>query len=92
MRSGPTRPSSPHERGRLLARVIATLNEAHVPHMPVGSFASMAHGAPRATQDIDIVIDPTPASLDRFLTGVSDDDLYVSPSATEALERRDQFN
>jgi hypothetical protein len=76
----------------LLRRVVTALDEAGVPYMLVGSFASMSHGAPRATQDIDIVIDPTPESLDRFLAGQESGGLYVSPSAREALANRDQFN
>lgn len=76
-----------------LGWVVAALDAAGIPHMLVGSFASMAHGAPRATQDIDLVIDPTPAALDRFLAGFADDDrVYVSSSAQAALAERDQFN
>jgi hypothetical protein len=39
----------------LLRTVVAALDDAGIPHMLVGSFASMSHGAPRATQDIDMV-------------------------------------
>ena len=49
--------------------------------MLVGSFASTSHGAPRTTQDIDIVIDPSVDALDRFVAGLDRDRLYVSPSA-----------
>ena len=77
----------------LLRRVVAALDASEIPHMLVGSFASMSHGAPRATQDIDIVIDPTPEALDRFLAAfVEDDAIYVSSSAQGALAARDQFN
>jgi hypothetical protein len=76
----------------LLRRVVEALDEAEIPYMLVGSFASTLHGAPRMTQDIDIVIDPTPDGLDRFLAELGADDLYVSPSARDALMARDQFN
>ena len=78
--------------GELLRRVVEALEAADIPYMVVGSFASTWHGAPRTTQDIDIVIDPTPAGLDRFLEDLDRDDLYVSPSARQTLETRDQFN
>ncbi len=76
----------------LLCEVVKALDDAGIPHMLVGSFASTAHGAPRSTQDIDIVIDPTADALDRFLGAFDLKDVYVSPSAPVALANRDQFN
>jgi hypothetical protein len=76
----------------LLRDVVRALDAAGVPYMLVGSFASASHGAPRATQDIDVVIDPTPEALDRFVAAFDSDSTYVSPSAQAALTRRDQFN
>ena len=49
------------------------------------------HGAPRATQDIDLVIDPTADALERFVAAF-DPDVYIGPSPQDALSRRDQFN
>src|SRR5688572_16767899 len=61
--------------------------------MIVGSFASSAHGEPRLTQDIDIVIDPTAAQLDQLCAAFPADTYYVSPDAArDALSRRTQFN
>jgi hypothetical protein len=77
--------------GDLLREVVRALDDAGIPHMLVGSFASTSHGAPRATQDIDIVIDPAPEALDRFLAAFGPD-VYVDPSAREAVANRDQFN
>ncbi len=54
-----------------LTRVVGALDGAGVPYMLAGSFASSHHGVPRATQDIDIVVDPTFASFDRFLSALS---------------------
>jgi len=77
----------------LLQIVVAALDDARIPHMLVGSFASMSHGAPRATQDIDMVIDPTPEQLDRFAASFDPDRYYVNGlEAQEALAARDQFN
>ena len=50
-----------------LRYVRAAFETAGVPYMLAGSVASAAYGHIRATQDIDIVIDPSPRSLDRFL-------------------------
>ena len=76
-----------------LARVVAALDGAGVPYMLAGSFASSHHGAPRTTQDIDIVVDPTFDSLDAFLKAMQVQDVYVDADvARSELKRRGQFN
>ncbi|MGN6106037.1 MAG: hypothetical protein ACTHU0_13095 [Kofleriaceae bacterium] len=40
--------------------------------MIAGSFASTFHGVPRATHDIDIVIDPSRSALDALLRSFDD--------------------
>ena len=42
----------------VIHRFAALLEVAGMPYMLTGSFASGYHGAPRATQDIDLVISP----------------------------------
>jgi hypothetical protein len=77
----------------LLRDVVHALDDAGIPHMIVGSFASTSYGAPRATQDIDIVIDPTAEALDAFVASFDTDTIYLSPNAARAaLAARDQFN
>ena len=44
------------------------LDSAGIPYMLTGSYASSVHGAPRATQDLDIVIAPTRGQLLELLT------------------------
>ena len=46
--------------------MIAALDAAGIPHMLTGSFASGYHGAPRASQDIDLVIAPSEAQIQQF--------------------------
>ena len=76
----------------VLGYILDALEETGIPYMIVGSFASGFHGEFRATQDADIVIDPTPEQLQAFLAGVGDD-FHVSPeAAAKALARRGQFN
>jgi hypothetical protein len=77
----------------VFARVRAALEAAGVPHMLTGSFASSFHGAPRATQDIDIVIAPSREQLLALIAQFPADMYYVSrDAALEALARHDQFN
>jgi predicted nucleotidyltransferase len=40
----------------ILRAITKLLDDAEIPYMVVGSFASMAHGEPRTTHDLDIVI------------------------------------
>jgi hypothetical protein len=75
-----------------LAELAGRLEAAGIPYMVAGSHASSYHGQPRATQDVDLVIDPSPEQLDEFLTRLGDP-FYVSPEAAhEALRRRSPFN
>src|SRR5262245_36607212 len=65
----------------VIRRVVHALEAAAVPYMLTGSFASSFHGAPRTTQDIDLVIAPTLGSLDALLREFPDTDYYVSRDA-----------
>lgn len=79
--------------GGLVRRIVGLLDEASIPHMLVGSLASSFHGEPRQTRDIDIVIDPTPEALRRFVDLLPPDDFYAdADAAIEALDRRTSFN
>ncbi len=77
----------------VIHRFAALLEAAEVPYMLTGSFASGYHGAPRASQDIDIVIAPTRASLDALLSLLPEDRYYVSrDAAVDAYRRQSLFN
>ena len=77
----------------LLADVIGLLDQSGVPYMVTGSVASSFHGEPRATLDLDIVIDPGRDALDRLVAGLLTAGYYVDrEAALEALRTRSQFN
>jgi hypothetical protein len=77
----------------VLSRIINLLNQAEIPSMVAGSFASTYHGIPRSTNDIDIVIAPTRQTLTAFLDRLPEPDYYVSQDAAfDALRRQSQFN
>jgi hypothetical protein len=66
---------------------------ARIPYMVAGSFASTFHGVPRSTHDIDIIVDPTGASLAVLLASLPEADYYVDhDAAKDALRRRSTFN
>jgi hypothetical protein len=77
----------------VLRTITELLEEAQIPYMVVGSFASMVHGEPRTTHDLDIVIDPSTQGLDLFLASIDMDAFYVDPDvARDSLRRRSMFN
>ena len=79
--------------GSALARIVASLDAAGIPHMVAGSFASTFHGEPRTTHDVDVVIDPSRDALDRFVRSLDRGAFYVSAEAVaEAWRRRGLFN
>lgn len=71
----------------------AALDAAGVPYFVTGSFASSAHGIPRSTNDIDIVIAPTREQLSALLAQFPESEFATSrEDAFEALSRQSQFN
>jgi hypothetical protein len=76
----------------LLLQLARLLDAAGVPFMVVGSYSSAAYSHPRATNDVDLVIDPTAEQLDRFLSALGDRYYVSRESAQDALTRRSMFN
>lgn len=78
----------------LLKRLVAATGHAGVPFMIAGSFASTAHGLPRTTQDLDVVIDPPDGgALDALVAALLADEFYVdADAARDALRSRSMFN
>lgn len=76
-----------------VGRLVRRLESLGVPYMVAGSVASSHHGLPRATNDADIVIDPTPEGLDALVTALAADGYYVDAKvARDALRARRLFN
>lgn len=76
-----------------LGQVVAILERLAIPYMVTGSIASSVHGEPRMTNDADIVVDLDAASVETFLSSVTELGLYVgADAARQAVHRRRQFN
>jgi hypothetical protein len=74
-------------------RVLGILERAAIPYMLTGSFAGAYHGAPRATQDIDVVADPTLDQLRTLIALLPAREYYVDEAAAlEAQRQHGQFN
>ena len=76
-----------------LTTVVGALKEAKIPFMLTGPLAAAFYGTPRATQDIDLIIEPAPENLERLVDSLESAGLYVDRgSAREALRNGSQFN
>jgi hypothetical protein len=66
---------------QIFQRIAAALDQAGIAYMLSGSFASSYYGAPRSTQDIDLVIEATPAQLRAFVQSLPSDEYYADLDA-----------
>ncbi len=77
----------------LLTRIVEVLDRAGIPYMLTGSLASSLQGAPRATHDIDLVVDVRVEDASRLAAELATLDVYVDDLAVgDAARRRGMFN
>ncbi len=76
-----------------LKRVVEILEESGVRYMLTGSLASAYYAVPRATQDLDVVIEAEEVGLEKIVAGLAEAGWYVDrDAALEAYRTRGQFN
>ena len=76
-----------------LKHSVDTLDRLGVDYMIVGSYACMAYGESRLTQDIDIVVDLPMKAVADFCAAYPPPVFYVSePAVRDAVRTRFQFN
>jgi len=76
----------------VLRRLTSAFDRARIAYMLTGSFASAYYGASRSTQDIDLVIEATPAQLELLVRQLPAEHYYVDlPAALEAHRRQSLF-
>jgi hypothetical protein len=79
--------------GEFLLRVVTALDMNEIPYMLTGSLASSMYGVPRATNDVDIVIEPNRAQLVSLVQLFERVGLTAQrEAALEAFRNRSQFN
>jgi hypothetical protein len=77
----------------ILRTVVTALEANGVPFMLTGSVGAAAHGAGRATMDVDLVIQATAAQLESVVGALSGPTIYVSrETALDALATESMFN
>ncbi len=70
------------ETGNRLQDVFASLEENGVRYLVVGGVAAVLHGVPRATLDLDLLIEATRDNVDRLLAALQDAGLETASLTT----------
>lgn len=70
-----------------LQDVFASLSKYEVRHLVIGGIAAVLHGVPRATFDLDLLVDASPDNAQRLLDALVDAQLGTAAltSASEIL-------
>ena len=77
----------------LLKRVVAVLDSAAVPYMLTGSTVSSLQGEPRASHDIDFVVECSEAAVPELTAAFPAPEFYFSDDAArDAIRRLSMFN
>jgi hypothetical protein len=66
--------------------LLRSLIEAHAEFVIVGAHALAAHGLPRATGDLDVLVEPTPENAERVLDALRN---FGAPLAAHGVSRAD---
>jgi hypothetical protein len=83
----------PVEHIRPVKYAISVLDDLNIRYAIGGSFASSVHGAPRHTQDADIVVEPFPGRERLFALRFPTDEYYADEQMIrDAVARRASFN
>ena len=78
--------------GQILEAVAAVLDDLNIPYLVGGSFASIAYGTHRTTQDVDFVVDIRLNQADSLVEALKER-FYISDDAVrEGIRRRGMFN
>jgi hypothetical protein len=80
------------ELREFLKRLTDLLEKTEIPYMIAGSVGSACYGHPRATNDVDVVTDPTESTLREFLSRLGSEYCVNEDAAMEAFRRRSMFN
>jgi hypothetical protein len=84
-------PTHPFNRTLIFTREL--LDRCGIEYMVVGSVANSAYGDPRATNDVDVVIEATPEQLRCMADVLRTEDFYFDANeAQAALRQRSMFN
>jgi len=73
-------------------KILKTLELLGIPYMITGSIASSAHGMPRSTMDVDIVVMPASVKIDEFCDALQGEFYLDRDTVRDAVARKAHFN
>jgi len=77
---------------KLLHSIIQTLEELEIPYMLSGSLALTLYAIPRATRDIDIIVELQDIHVIRFINAIKDEFYFHAPTIKDEIKRSGMFN
>jgi hypothetical protein len=78
---------------KLLNHLLTVLNESHIDYMVTGSIVSSLQGEPRATHDVDIVVNIKNSVIPELIKAFPPPQYYLdADSIKEAVEHKSMFN
>lgn len=78
---------------KLLKTVLSLLDENHIDYMVTGSLVSSMQGEPRATHDVDILVNISLSAIPSLVETFTPPDYYISETAIEdAIRHKSMFN
>jgi hypothetical protein len=83
---------APIEPMAVALSVIRALERMGVEYLVGGSLATSLHGVPRATLDVDLVVDMRMSHLEEFVAVLQDDFFVDKDMVKDAIRRRASFN
>ena len=72
--------------------IASRLDSAGIPYMMTGSMAMAIYSIPRMTRDIDLVVEATPADIDKIVDLFSEDCYIDQDSIRQAVRAYGMFN
>lgn len=76
----------------VVAKLTVALDALRVPYAVGGSLASSLHGVPRATNDVDVIVDLRSAHVSRLFSAIEGDFFVDIKMIHSALADRSSFN
>jgi hypothetical protein len=72
--------------------IASRLDEAGIDYMVTGSVAAAVYAAPRMTRDVDLVVECTPADVEKIVAAFEADCVISADAVREAVESATMFN
>lgn len=77
---------------RIIGKLDTVFSKLNIPYFVGGSIASSLYGIPRATQDVDIIVEMSVAHVNMFIKSIEDDFVVNVDAVKSAVRKKSCFN